>query len=62
MEEIATNAAISRVRPISDGPDQWEMYRQSTYTGCQSSLGLSVPDLGAGTGPTDTCDAQGIPS
>jgi hypothetical protein len=47
LAKIATHAAISRVRPISDGPDQWEMYRQGTYTGSQSSLGLSVPGLGA---------------
>jgi hypothetical protein len=55
LAKIAQNAAISRVRPISHGPNQWEMYRSSTYTGCQSSLGLSVLNLGAGTGSMGTC-------
>jgi hypothetical protein len=60
--KIATNAAISRVRPISDGPNQWEMYRSSTYIVCQSSLGLSGTELAPGLGLTDTCVAQGNPS
>jgi hypothetical protein len=64
LAKIATYAAISRVRPISDGPDQWEMYRKGTYTVGSGSLASPMvgTELGAGTGLTDTCDAQGIPS
>jgi hypothetical protein len=64
LARIATNAAISRVRPISDGPDQWEEYRKGTYTVGSGSLASPMvgTELGAGTGSTDTCDARGIPS
>jgi hypothetical protein len=57
LAKIATNAAISRVRPIADGPNQWEMHRSSA--GTVGYISLSVPmvgtDLGAGTGSMGTC-------
>jgi hypothetical protein len=64
LAKIATNASISRVRPIADGPNQRDMHRSGAI---QFGIGsLSFPmvgtALGAGTGSTDTCDAQGIPS
>jgi hypothetical protein len=63
LAKIATYAAISRVRPISDGPDQWEMYRNGTYTVGSGSLSspMAGPESGPTTGLTGTCDAQGIP-
>jgi hypothetical protein len=39
--KVATDAALSRLRPIPDGPDQWELCRSSTDTGGPSSLGSS---------------------
>jgi hypothetical protein len=54
LAKIATNAAISRVRPIPDGPDQWEEYRKGTYTvgfGSMSSPMVGT-ESGAGTGQT----------
>jgi hypothetical protein len=56
LAKIATNAAISRVRPIPDGSDQWEEYRKGTYTvgfGSQSSPMVGT-ESGAGTGLTGT--------
>jgi hypothetical protein len=57
LAKIATNAAISRVRPIPDGPDQWEMYRKGTYTVGSGSLDSSMvgTESGAGTGSMGTC-------
>jgi hypothetical protein len=56
LTKIANDASISRLRPIADGPIQWEMHRSSADTVCQSSLGLSIgSDLGAGTGSMGTC-------
>jgi hypothetical protein len=40
LAKIANNAAISRVRPLADGPNQWDIHRSSVATVCQSSLGL----------------------
>jgi hypothetical protein len=62
LAKIAQNAAISRVRPIADGPNQWDIHRGSVATVCQSSLGLSGSESGAGTGETDTCVACRHPS
>jgi hypothetical protein len=37
---IAENAALSRLRPIPDGPDQWEIHRSSEDSG----LGGAAPE------------------
>jgi hypothetical protein len=50
--QIAQDAALSRLRPIADGPNQWELHRSSANTdgsgaamvGTESSHGLGVPD------------------
>jgi hypothetical protein len=64
LAKIAHTAAISRVRPLADGPNQWEMHRSSAATVGQSSLGATLvgTGLGAGIGSMDTCVAQGNPS
>jgi hypothetical protein len=31
--EIAEDAALSRLRPIPDGPDQWEVHMSSAVSG-----------------------------
>jgi hypothetical protein len=58
---IAQEAATSRVRPIADGPNQWEVCRSSTVT-----VGPGTGVVGTGSSPTlgssDTCAAQGSPS
>jgi hypothetical protein len=60
---IAEDAALSRVRSIADGPNQWEMYRSSTDTdgsgvamvGTESSPGLGTPDTSVARGnPSQT--------
>jgi hypothetical protein len=63
LAKIATYAAISRVRPISDGPDQWEMYRKGTYTVGSGSLSSPIagPESGPTTGETGTCDTRSVP-
>jgi hypothetical protein len=63
LARIAHNAAVSRVRPIADGPNQWEMDRSSAHTGGQPSLGATMvgTGLGAGTGSTGLCVACGHP-
>jgi hypothetical protein len=40
LARIATEAASSRVRPIADGPNQWELHRQSAGTVDGSSPAL----------------------
>jgi hypothetical protein len=62
--KIAQDAALSRLRPISDGPDQWERHRQSAVTVGPSSLGSSVvsSESTPGLGSTDTCVQCGNPS
>jgi hypothetical protein len=59
LARIATEAAFSRVRPVADGPNQWELQRQSA--GTVGSLSPGAPlvgtGLGTGTGSTDTCDS-----
>jgi hypothetical protein len=59
LARIAKDAAISRVRPITDGPNQWDMHRSSAGTVCQSSLGAAIAGTGSGstTGLTGTCVA-----
>jgi hypothetical protein len=60
MARIATEAAFSRVRPIADGPNQWDMHRSSAGTdgsGSPSSP-LVGPESGPGTGLTGTCDSS----
>jgi hypothetical protein len=58
---IAQEAACSRVRPIADGPNQWEVCR-----GCTITEGSGVAMVGTESSPTlgspDTCVAQGHPS
>jgi hypothetical protein len=63
LSKIANDAAISRLRPIADGPNQWDMHRSSAHTVCQSSLGAAMgTESGAGTGSMDTCVACRNPS
>jgi hypothetical protein len=56
---MAGDAAISRSRPIADGPNQWEIHRSSGGTDGPSSLGSSVAGTGSthGLGSTGTCVA-----
>jgi hypothetical protein len=57
--QIAQEAACSRVRPIADGPNQWEVCR-----GC--AVGAGSPSVGTESSPAlglpDTCAAGGSPS
>jgi hypothetical protein len=63
LAKIATDAAISRLRPIADGPNQWDMHRSSAHTVSQSSLGAAMnSEPSPGLGSTDTCAARGSPS
>jgi hypothetical protein len=63
LARIGKNAAISRVRPIADGQNQWDMHRSSAATVCQSSLGAAMvgTESGSTTGLTGMCAAQGSP-
>jgi hypothetical protein len=62
LAKIANDAAISRVRPIADGLNQWVMHRSRAHTVCQSSLGAAMSsESGVGTGSMGTCVAQGNP-
>jgi hypothetical protein len=58
---IAEDAAVSRLRPIPDGPNQWEVHRERAVS--QSSLGLSMvgTELVPGLGSTGTCATSGSP-
>jgi hypothetical protein len=54
---IAEDAAVSRLRTVADGPNQWEMHRSSAAT-----VGLSTPGSAMvgtesvpGSGSTGTC-------
>jgi hypothetical protein len=62
--EIAEVAALSRLRPIPDGPDQWDVHGLSAVTGGSFSLGSPVVGSGStpGLGPTDTRATSGRPS
>jgi hypothetical protein len=54
LAKIANDAAISRLRPIADGPNQWDMPRSSAHTVCQSSQGVArSSESGAGTGSNE---------
>jgi hypothetical protein len=50
---IAKEAATSRVRPIADGPNQWDMCRSSTVTG--GPTGPSGSESSPTLGSTGTC-------
>jgi hypothetical protein len=64
LAKIANNAAISRLRQIADGPNQWDMHRSSA--GTDRSAHASVPMVGSESGPTsgltDTCAGSSSPS
>jgi hypothetical protein len=49
LAKIANDAAISRLRPIADGSNQWDMHRSSA--GTVGSGPLSFPIVGPGSGP-----------
>jgi hypothetical protein len=55
--KIADIAAFSRVRPVADGPNQWDMHRSSAFTDGPASL--SGSDVGTesvpGSGLMGTC-------
>jgi hypothetical protein len=57
LARIANDAAISRLRPIADGPNQWEFHRSSGGTDGFTSQSTPVagPELGPGSGLTGTC-------
>jgi hypothetical protein len=61
LARIAKDAAISRVRPIMDGPNQWEMHRSSAVTvgPASSPQGGSIvgTESHPTTGSTGTCVA-----
>jgi hypothetical protein len=61
--QVAQEAALSRLRPIPDGPDQCALCRSSTVTVGPLSLGSSM--VGAesvpGPGSTGTCATSGRP-
>jgi hypothetical protein len=61
---IARDAAISRLRPIADGPNQWEVCRSSTATDGPTSLSGSAVGTESipGLGSTDTRATCGRPS
>jgi hypothetical protein len=63
LAKIAKDAAISRVRPIADGPNQWDMHRSSADTdgSAHATAPMVGPESGPGTGLTGTCAAQGSP-
>jgi hypothetical protein len=63
LTTIAKNAAISRVRPIADGPNQWDVNRSNAVTVGPSSPGSSMAGTESGptTGLTGTCAAWGSP-
>jgi hypothetical protein len=58
---IAEDAALSRLRPIHDGPDQWEICRSSSDTG-GTFQGADSTESATGLGLTDTCVTGGHPS
>jgi hypothetical protein len=60
--KIAQDAALSWIRPIPDGPCQWELHRHSAVIDGPSSLGSSVvgTESTPGLGLTDTCATWGL--
>jgi hypothetical protein len=59
--KIAEDAAISRLRPIADGPNQWVMHRSSAVTDGPVHASGSAVGTGStpGLGPTGTCVPSG---
>jgi hypothetical protein len=51
---MSEDAALSRLRPVPDGPCQWEAYGSSTDTGSGASMPI-FPGLVAGSGAIGTC-------
>jgi hypothetical protein len=64
LAKIANDAAISRLRPIADGPNQWNMHRSSAHTVRSPNAGS--PMVGTESDPTsgltDTCAGSPSPS
>jgi hypothetical protein len=60
LVKIANSAAISRLRPIAGGPNQWLMHRSSAATDGSPNAGspMAGTESGAGTGLTGTCDSS----
>jgi hypothetical protein len=60
---IAEDAAISRLRPIADGSNQWEVCRSSTVTDGPTSLSGSAvgSESAPGLGLSGTCVPSGHP-
>jgi hypothetical protein len=53
---VADDAAVSRLRTIPDGPNQWEMHRSSAATvGPSSGSAMVGTELVTGSGSTGTC-------
>jgi hypothetical protein len=60
LARIADDAAISWLRPVADGPNQWDMHRSSGNTAGPTSLSGSIDgtESGPGSGLTGTCVAS----
>jgi hypothetical protein len=58
---IAQDAALSRLRPIADGPNQWEMHRSSADSD-GSGEAMDGAESSPGLGLTDTSVARSNPS
>jgi hypothetical protein len=54
---IAEDAAVSRLRPVADGPNQWVTHRNSAFTAGPGSLSSSIVGTESvpGSGSTGTC-------
>jgi hypothetical protein len=63
LARIANDAAISRLRPIAGGPNQWDIHRSSGATVGVTSLSgfLDGTESGPGSGLTGTCVASRNP-
>jgi hypothetical protein len=63
LAKIADNAAISRLCPIADGPNQSDMHRSSAHTVGSGSLSSPIvgSESGPGTGSMGTCVASRNP-
>jgi hypothetical protein len=57
LAKIANDAAISRLRPIADGPNQWDIHRSSVVTVGSPIAGSPMvgTELGSTSGSMDTC-------
>jgi hypothetical protein len=58
---IAQDAALSRLRPIADGPNQWDLHRSSVDTD-GSGVAMVGTESSPGLGARDTSVAGGHPS